>query len=410
MRPLTWLGFALVLAASSCASRSARRPPNGPPPGTGFGAPPIVAPSAQTVASVLVPPPPPPPVAFTELPPLAFKNGAPLKLSPVVKSVYHLYALSPDARSWIASAPQTPDGKLELDAGPHLFTRAFPQGVKVDVGVPSARFHPDGGRVLIWGYGGGLAVLDVPTGKTLWQRDGAVCNARFDGPDQIVFHESSKDPDAHLWRVTLSSKQATRLGAARVSDFCEANADGSAWIAHLDDVRAYVDGRTGAALPLRPPANVDVALSKGANRYCTGGEAGLSCVRLPDGGVENVWSRATSADMDFDPDGQHALIRYVRNPAEGIYDGWAFVDFVARTVRPLVKFKATSGSLFVVHPAGKLISIGSGRGAYVYDMERGVVRFAAHAALYDNMVDANLPRRLVIGTDNVEDVFYVDIP
>jgi hypothetical protein len=126
--------------------------------------------------------------------------------------------------------------------------------------------------------------------------------------------------------------------------------------------------------------------------------------------VENVWSRATSDSMDFAPEGNHALIRYVTKPAVGVYDGWAWVDFTARTVRPLAGIKATSGSMFMLHPAGKLVSIGSGRGVYVYDMERGVVRFGPHNELYDNVLDRNFPRRVVIGTDNVEDIFYVDVP
>jgi hypothetical protein len=410
MRRLSSVGFAL-LVVGACSGRATRYPPPRTAPGPGPVAVPVGVNPEAVAPSVIVPGPPPPPVTFSELPTLAFKKGASLKLTPVVKGVYHLYALSPDTKSWIASAPQTPDGKKRIDEGTRFFSPAFPDGMKIEAWVPSATFYPDGSRVLVWSFGNGaLAVVDANSGKTLYERTAAVCNARFDGPDQIVFHESSKDPDAHLWRVKISTGQAMQLGGARVADYCEANADGSAWIAYLDDTRVYVDGKTGATLPIQPPANAQVKLSAGANRYCLPSESGLSCVRLPDGGVEQVWSRPTSEYMDFDPEGQHALIRYVRNVQEGVYDGWAYVDFVARTVRPLTGFKATTGSTFEVHPNGKLISIGSSRGVYIYDMERGVLRFAPHNELYDNLLDRNFPRRIVIGTDGVEDIFYVDVP
>ncbi len=113
--------------------------------------------------------------------------------------------------------------------------------------------------------------------------------------------------------------------------------------------------------------------------------------------------------MVFGPDGQHALIRFITSP-EGVYDGYGWVDFAARTVRKLVGFRGYSGSMFTVGLGGKLISAGSGSGLYVYDMERGKVRFAAHRPLYENRFDANLPRRVVVGTDNVKDEFYVDVP
>jgi hypothetical protein len=132
-------------------------------------------------------------------------------------------------------------------------------------------------------------------------------------------------------------------------------------------------------------------------------------VRLPDGGIERIWSRPTSDSMTFGSDGQHALITYVAKP-DGVYDSFAFVDFAAKTVRRLTGFRGYSGSLFAVHPQGKLISIGSGNGLYVYDVERGKVRFAAHRPLYENRIDPNFPRRVLIGTDNVKDEFHVDVP
>jgi hypothetical protein len=401
-----------VLGMGACAKRAIQYPPS--THGQGFSSQPApVASNAPPLApTAILPGPPPAPVTFNELPALSFTKGPSLKLVPVVKSVYEMLALAPDTKSWIASARFTPDGKRKLDGGPRLFTPAFPDGVQIEAWAsPSAIYHPDGSRVLVWSDGNGtLAVLDVATGKTVYQRMGAVCEARWDGPDQIVFHESSKNPDARLWRVQISTQHVTPLGGPRVSEDCEANLDGSAWIAHLDEAHVYIDGRTGATLPLQLPAGLRVTLSPGANRYCVGNESGLTCTHLPDGGTEQVWSRPTSEYMDFDPEGEHALIRFVTKPAEGVYDGWGYVDFKARTVRRLTGFRATTGSGFIVHPTGKLISIGSGSGVYVYDMDRGKVRFGAQFDLYSNRVDRNSPRRIVIGTDGVMDEFYVDVP
>jgi hypothetical protein len=365
---------------------------------------------APSASPVITPGPPPPPVTFSELPPLSFQKGAPLKLQPIAKYVYDFYALSPDAKSWVSSNASAQDGKRPIDSGTRLFTPSFPDGVGIEAHVPTARFLPDGSRVLVWSFGNGdLAVLEVATGKTLYRREGAVCAARFDGPDQVVFHESSKDPDARLWRVQISTGQTTPLGAPRVSDFCEASADGSAWVAHLDDTRVFVDGKTGATLAIQPPKDANVVLAAGATRYCLPSPSGLSCVRLPGGGVEQIWSRPTSESMTFSPDGEHALVTYVAKP-DGIYDSFAWIDFAAKTVRSLNGFRGYSGSLFALHPQGKLISIGSGNGLHVYDVERGKVRFAAHRPLYENRVDPNLSRRVLIGTDNVKDEFYVDVP
>jgi hypothetical protein len=391
--------FILVVAwamASACGDRPS---PRYPAPSAAASAPP----------DALAPGPVPAPVTFTELPPLVFRHGAPLELLPIAKYVYEFHALSPDARSWVSSNSSSQDGKRPMKEGARLFTPSFPDGVVFDSWVPSARFFADGSRVLVWSFGGGaLAVLDVATGRTVFERRATVCAARFDGPDHVVFHESSKESDARLWRVEISSGKVAALGAPRASEFCEASADGSAWIAYYDQTRAFVDGRTGAALAIRPPENAAVTLSPGANRYCLPSETDLSCVHLPDGGSERVWSRATSEYMVFGPDGQHALVRYITSP-EGVYDGYAWVDFAARTVRVLSGFRSYSGSTPLIHPGGKLVSAGSGSGLYVYDMERGTVRFAAHRPLYENEIDVNNPRRVVVGTDNVKDEFYVDV-
>lgn len=410
-RFLPFASVTVILAVvMACGSRPTRYPaPSGPGPGMGPQSVAVASGAAPVVASTIVPGPPPPPVTFTELPVQNFTKGASLKLVPVVKNVYEIFALAPDTKSWIASAPLTPDGKRNLKEGPRLFSPAFPDGLVIDVWVASASYYPDGSRAMVWGFGGGLAVVEVGTGKFLYQRDGALCNARWNGPDEIVFHESSKEPDARLWRVKLSTGQVTPLGGPRVSEFCEANADGSAWLTRYDDIIQYVDGRTGATLPIHVTTQGEPRLSPGANRYCIGNESGLTCTHLPDGGMEHVWSRPTSDYIDFDPEGEHALIRYVNSP-DGVYAGWAWVDFKARTVRRMTGFKGTTGSTFELHPKGQLISIGSSRGLYVYDMDRGKVRFAPHSELYDNKNDPNFPRRMLVGTDNVEDIFYVDVP
>jgi hypothetical protein len=399
----------VALLCASCAAKPTRYPapqsawqaPNAAPSPSAPSAP------APTTPPVFTPPPPPPDVTFTELPELRFRAGPPLKLVPIATNVYDFAALSPDATSWLASLSRTPNGKAPLKEGLRLVTPALPDGQPVDSWVPFARFSPDGRRALVWSFGG-FAVIEIPSGRRLFEGQIAACAARFSGPDEIVLHQYSKEPDARLLRLRLSTGQLTPLGAPRQAETCEASPDGSRWLVSGYDTKTYVDGATGAAIPITAPAGTEIALSPGANRHCFGSERGLSCVRWPDGGVEHVWARPTGDSPTFDLDGRFALVTYVDNP-EGVYRGFAFVDFDARTVRILKGFRGYSGSLFIVHPGGKLISIGSGSGLHVFDVERGQSRFAAHRPLYDNHADPNLPRRVIVGTDNVEDVFYVDV-
>lgn len=412
-RSASHAAIGVVSVVTACSAGS---PPSGPidlgDESPGEGASSAAAPNAVTSPDHIQPGPPPPLVTFTELPPQRFKPDAPLRLVPIATNIYDLFALAPDAKSWVASAARTPDGKRPLDEGSRLFTPRFPDGVPIAAWVPSAQYTPDGSRVLVWSFGNGaLAVVDVASGKTVYEHTAAVCAARWSGPNEIVFHQSSNEADARLYRVDLANGKRTPLGLPRASEYCEANPDGSAWIAYYDARRVYIDGRTGATLPIHPPTgdDVDVALSPGAQRYCIATDQGLTCHRLPDGRLEHVWARATASEMEFAPEGDHALIRYVDNP-EGVFAGWAYVDFRAHTVRPLQNFKPTSGSLFKLHPGGSLASIGSSAGLVVYDMGRSKVRVAPHNEMYANDIDRNLPRRVVVGTDGVKDEFYVDVP
>jgi len=350
-------------------------------------------------------------VVFSELAPLGFTAGRTPKLVPIVKNVYDLFALSPDAKSWVSSDSLTPDGKRHQKEGSRLHTPTTGQdGVVIEAWVPYARFSADGSRVLVSSWGGGsLAVLDVATAKVLFETNAEACQARFDGPNAVVFHTKSPEPNARLMRADISNRTVTPLGAGRRVEYCEAPPDGSAFVTDWNGERWYVDGRTGAAMPLAVPASTEIAMSKGANRYCVGSESGFRCTHLPDGGQEQIWARPSSYSVDWSPEGQHALIRYAPDP-DGVYDGWAWVDFGARTVRRLQGFRGYSGSTFDVHPGGQIVSIGSGSGLYAYDMQKGKVFFAAHRPLFENQVDPNLPRRVVVGTDNVKDFFYVDVP
>ncbi|MFO0567938.1 MAG: hypothetical protein U0263_19925 [Polyangiaceae bacterium] len=398
-------------ALGSCTEHRTAYPPPAPPPGPAPAAnAPAPVPNAAPVVA-LAPGPPPAPVVFSELPPLMFTAGRTPKLVPIVKNVYDLFALSPDGKSWVSSDSLTPDGTRHQKEGARLHTPTTGQdGIPVEAWVPNARFSADGSRVLVASWGmGALAVLEVATGKVLFETTAEACQARFDGPNTVVYHTKSAEPNARLMRADVSTRTITPLGGGRRVEYCEAPPDGSAFVTDWNGERAYVDGRTGAALPLAVPANVDVAMSKAANRYCVGTASGFVCTHLPDGGSEQVWARPSSSYVDWSPAGQHALIRYAPDP-DGVYDGWAWVDFGAKTVRRLQGFRGYSGSMFAVHPGGQIVSIGSGSGLYVYEMTKGKVFFAAHRPLYENLVDPNLPRRVVVGTDNVKDFFYVDVP
>jgi hypothetical protein len=283
----------------------------------------------------------------------------------------------------------------------------MPNGVERPVWVPSALFSADGSRVAIWSSNG-LDVLDVGSGKTLAAREGPVCGARFLSRDLLVFFEESKEADARLWHLDLASGKATPRGRARAAETCHASIDGTRWLVDAYDTRAFVDGTTGRARPLAKSA-MGAALSKAGNRFCLGAEAGLTCVRLPDERIEQVWTRKTSDRIVFDLTGEHAFITFA-DGSDDVRDAFALVDFEAVTVRALPDVRATSGSLFDLGPNGTLLSIGSALGLYVYDLERGELRFAAHAPLYGNDSFPYQPRRLVAGTDEPMDLFIVDVP
>lgn len=386
-----------LLLASACAPVrpivSAPPPPRRPPPASA----PHPAPSAVLTAE---PPadryPPPPAPNFTEGPAIRFRTGGTLKLKPIAKQT-RIIALSPDGRSWV----------LDDSHVARLFTPGNPAGVGVNVWVPSARFSADGARVLIWSTRG-LALLDVATGRTLASRDGAICGAAFLGTDRIVFHQESDDPDARFWHWKIGEPKPAALGPAREARTCHVSLDGERWLVEGYRTLAFIDGRTGQARPLAEPGTHDV-VSPAGNRTCTGAETGMVCVRYPDLSIERVWMVPTSSSMVFDSTGNHALITFVDGP-DGVYDAYAFVDFDARTVRRMHGVRATSGSLFSLGPDGKILTIGSGQGLYVYDLDKALIRFAPHSPLYGNFTFPYNPRRLVAGTDEPMDLFIVEVP
>lgn len=343
------------------------------------------------------PRPTPSSVTFSVGQPIQFRGGPALKLAPIAKQTA-IHALSPDAKSWVIDGP---------DNTVKLVTPAFPQGVSHPVWVPSALFSDDGSKVLIWSTSD-LAVMDVQSGRLLGKREGSICAARFSGDNEVVFHESSKEPTARFWRWTLGAPAALPLGPGREADYCYASRDGTSWLVESYDKRWYLDGKSGGARPISPPAQGG-ALSLAGNRACVGDDNGFSCVRYPDERTERVWSKPSSDYVVFDSAGAHAMIVYAEG-ADGVRQSYALVDFGALTVRPLRGVKATSGSMFTLSPGAKLLTIGSGSGLFVYDVERAQTRFAAHRPLYGNHVFPHHPRRVVAGTDEPMDLFLVEVP
>jgi hypothetical protein len=306
-----------------------------------------------------------------------------------------ILALSPDAKGWVIEGDNNTA---------KLITPTLPSGVAHEVWVPNALFSADGSEVVIWSTGG-LVVLDTNSGRTLLSRQGPVCAARFVDHDMLVYHEASKEVDARLWRIGIRSGSATALGAERAAETCGASLDGRSWLVESYGVRSFVDGETGLARVLPKEADA-AALSRAGNRWCLGDDAGFSCVRYPDERREDVWTRKSSDSVVFDITGDHAFIAYANDP-DDVRDAFAFVDFAAQTIRPLEGVRATSGSLFDLGPEGKLLTIGSGSGLWVYDLERGVKRFGAHRPLYGNFSFPYLPRVLVAGTDEPMDLFLM---
>ncbi len=392
----------LLALTGACADRGAR-PARRYPPTPPWSPPLVGAPDAGAPAPLAAPVTPLPPAAapstvgFSVGPVLEFRGGASLKIVPIAQQTA-IHALSPDAKSWIIDGP----GNTVK-----LITPAFPQGVSHPVWVPRALFSDDGKRALVFSTSD-LAIFDVQSGKLLGKHSGAICNARFAGPNEIVFHGDSKEADARLWRWAVGAPAPTPVGNPRAAETCHALPDGSTWLIESYAERWLVDGRTGGARALTPPAQGGV-LSTAGNRLCTADDRGFSCVRYPDERTERVWTKPTSDTLVFDGGGTQALITYAGGP-DTVRDSFALVDFVALSVRPLRGVKATSGSLFALTPGAKLLTIGSGSGLHVYDLERGQKRFAAHRPLYGNHVFPHHPRRIVAGTDEPMDLFLVDVP
>lgn len=392
------LCLAVAVIALACAERG-RRQYRYPPPQAPVGPAATAAPSG--VASAAAPPTPAPTptptsVTLAEQKAITFHGGAPLKLVPIAKQTA-IHALSPDARSWVIDAP----GNTVK-----LVTPLLPAGVSHPVWVPSAIFSDDGSKVAIWSTSG-LAVFEVATGRLLAQRGGDICAARFLGPNAVLFHESSKEPTARLWQWQLGAPAPAPLGSAREADTCRASPDGRSWIVESYDKRWYIDGPSGGARSLPGPQQPGT-VSLAGNRVCVGDDRGLTCVRYPDERTERVWSRPTSDSVVFESNGTHAMITYAKGP-DTVRDSFALVDFVALTVRPLVGVKARSGSLFSLSPGAKLLTMGSGSGLWVYDVERAQTRFAAHSPLYGNHVFPHHPRRVVAGTDEPMDLYLVEV-
>ena len=115
--------------------------------------------------------------------------------------------------------------------------------------------------------------------------------------------------------------------------------------------------------------------------------------------------RRVQTELD-DPSGKRALFMWADD--DDVRDAYALVDFQTLEVRPLHSVKWPSGSTFALGHGGALLTIGSSSGLYVYDLERGVKRFAAHAPLYGNFVFPYAPRAVVGGTDEPMDLFFID--
>lgn len=387
--------LALLLAAACAEPRPQR---SAPPPA--FSPASATAPVPAPSAGAALPEAPratPSTVSFEVGKPIRFRGGAPLRLQPIAKQTA-IHALSPDAKSWVIDGPNNTV---------QLVTPRLPRGVSHPVWVPSALFSDDGSQALIWSTSD-LAVIEVASGRFLGKREGAICAARFSGPNEIVFHESSKEPTARLWRWRLGTPAAVPLGAAREADYCHVSADGTSWLVESYAARWYLDGKSGGARALPPPAKGGT-LSPAGNRVCVGDDNGFSCVRYPDERTESVWSKPTSDYMVFDGAGAHVMIQYAAGP-DSVRSSFALVDFATLTVRPLEGVKGMSGSTFALTPGAKLITIGSGSGLWVYDVERAEKRFAAHRPLYGNHVFPHHPRRVVAGTDEPMDLFLVDVP
>lgn len=399
--------LAVVLLGSLGAACARGSPRHGPvwSPQPGVAPPPaaVVAPGGASDGAELTLPENPASVAFTELAPLSFRKGAPLALVPIAKGAKPI-GLSPAGTSWV----------LEEGNASRLVTPSQPAGVVIDLWNSLSSYSIDGRYVAVWSYHGPFRVLDVATGQTLVAQELSTCGARFVGPREVLVQTASNDGDAKMLRVSLDTGTAVPFGGAPDAQNCHASLDGTRWMIEAYDARWFVDGRSGKRLKLpndpAPGGSASEALSTAGDRRCTAGESGLSCVRYPEGTIEHVWSRPSSvAYVTFDPSGKRALFFFANDP-DGVYDTPALVDFEARTVRPLKNARSYSGSMPALTHGGVLLTVGSGHGVHVYDLERGQERVASHRPLYGNFTFAHQPRVLIAGTDEPMDLFRVEVP
>jgi hypothetical protein len=276
--------------------------------------------------------------------------------------------------------------------------------------------------VAIWHVG--VEVFDTRTGRLVAELPGEPCDLRFVSATEIVYHTGSLgDVDNQVFRYRLGGGP-TALGPMRQNRSCSGNADGSLFIVHDPGPVRVVDGTTGLERVLWQDDRWEFAISPNGDRVCVSAPntlppSDLICIRARDRGQEIVIPKKPSpmyASVIFDPTGARAFVRHTLEAPQhpdGMVVESLLVDFASRTVRPVIGHEPKSGSIAELMPGGELLVQGSSSGVMVYDLERGVKRFAAKSSLYGVMPIPHLRRRFItdreIGSEWAES-YYVDVP